>query len=44
MSNTITIKDPNENVVCSVESVVPTQHSDLFAIVEEAQKLLRVIV
>lgn len=40
MSNTITIKDPNGNIVCSVESVVPTQHSDLFAIVEEAQKTI----
>lgn len=36
MSNTITIKDFKGNVVCSVESTVPTQHSDLFAIVEEA--------
>ena len=40
MSNTITIKDSKGNVVCSVESVVPTQHSDLFAIVEEAQKTI----
>lgn len=40
MSNTITIKDFKGNVVCSVESVVPTQHTDLFAIVEEAQKAI----
>ena len=40
MSNTITIKDFKGNVVCSVESVVPAQHSDLFAIVEEAQKTI----
>lgn len=40
MSNTITIKDSKGNVVCSVESV-PAQHSsDLFAIVEEAQKTI----
>ena len=41
MSNTITIKDSKGNVVCSVESTVPVQHSsDLFAIVEEAQKTI----
>ena len=41
MSNTITIKDSKGNVVCSVESTVPAQHSsDLFAIVEEAQKTI----
>ena len=39
MSNTITIKDSKGNVVRSVESTVPVQHSSvLFAIVEEAQQ------
>ena len=41
MSNTITIKDSKGNIICSVESAVPAQHSsDLFAIVEEAQKTI----
>ena len=47
MSNTITIKDPNGNIVCSVENVYPVKSEENFPIIRtidfDAYKLLLVV-